>query len=114
MPEWPRFVGLAIIGVAAGSHITQGLLHTVAQQPHAILGGVFATVVVSITAGLLLRLAPNVSASTAMLAPTSRSCSTCGRSSSLSPMRVVIVLVLVAAVGAVVKKRRHNRGHSPS
>jgi membrane AbrB-like protein len=68
IPERLRSVGLAIIGVTAGSHIDQGLVRTAAERPVAILGGVFATVVVSITAGLLLRLARDVSPSTALLA----------------------------------------------
>lgn len=68
MPRLVRSLGLAIIGVIAGSHVDRQLMETVAQRPVPILGGVFATVIMSMLAGLVLRLARDVSASTALLA----------------------------------------------
>jgi membrane AbrB-like protein len=68
LPEPVRSVGLAVIGVTAGSHIDRELIDTVAQRPVSILGGVVATVVMTMFAGLLLRLARGVDGSTALLA----------------------------------------------
>ena len=68
MPRLVRSLGLAIIGVTAGSHVDRQLMETVAQRPVPILGGVFATVIMSMLAGLVLRRARDVSAATALLA----------------------------------------------
>jgi membrane AbrB-like protein len=67
-PEPLRHLGLAVIGVAAGANIDADVVATVLDEPAAVLGGVGATLAVSMAAGQLLRLSPNVSGVTAIFA----------------------------------------------
>lgn len=67
-PDRIRTVGIAAIGVGAGSKIDREVLDTVMAAPVAILGGVLGTLAISMIAGQVLRFAPNVNGSTAIFA----------------------------------------------
>ena len=67
-PERLRTVGIAAIGVGAGSKINHEVLDTVLSSPVAILGGVTATLAISMMAGQVLRFSPHVNWTTAIFA----------------------------------------------
>src|SRR5258705_7981050 len=68
LPGRVREVGLATIGVAAGSAISREVVETILSSPLAILGGVIATLAITMAAGQLLRLSPLVNGPTAIFA----------------------------------------------
>lgn len=67
-PEPLRRVGLAIIGSAAGSAIKPDVVATVVARADVVLGGVVATLAISLVVGQLLRLSPSVDGPTAVFA----------------------------------------------
>ncbi|TWH09450.1 hypothetical protein L618_005500000040 [Rhodococcus rhodochrous J45] len=67
-PDPLRHLGLAIIGVVAGSLITAAVARRIADQPAPLLGAVVATLALSLLAGQVLRLSPAITPSTAALA----------------------------------------------
>lgn len=67
-PDRLRTVGIAAIGVGAGSKINHEVLDTVLSSPVAILGGVTATLAISMAAGQVLRFSPHVNWTTAIFA----------------------------------------------
>lgn len=68
VPDGVRAVGMAIVGTAAGANIDTAVLRTVAAQPFAVVGGVLATLVVTMLIGQVLRLDPDVDGRTAAFA----------------------------------------------
>ncbi|AKS36476.1 hypothetical protein AFA91_19495 [Mycolicibacterium goodii] len=67
-PDPLRHLGLAIIGVVAGSLITAAVARRIAEQPAPLLGAVAATLALSLLAGQVLRFSPAITPSTAALA----------------------------------------------
>ena len=67
-PQNVRQVGLAVVGVAAGSKIDADVARTLGSQPVAVIGGVVATLALSVAAGQLLRFSPHVNGQTAIFA----------------------------------------------
>jgi len=67
-PRRVRQVGLAVIGVAAGSAIDSHVLRTVLDQPVAILVAIAGTFAATLAAGQVLRLSAHISPPTAVLA----------------------------------------------
>jgi uncharacterized protein len=67
-PRRVRQVGLAVIGVAAGSAIDTDVLRTILDQPVAILLAIAATFVATLASGQVLRLSAHISLPTAVLA----------------------------------------------
>ena len=100
MPERLRSVGLAIIGVAAGSHINRGGCACVGLLMAEALG-------MSWLDGYLATTPGGLSAVTAMAVGTGANV---GFVVAVQSLRVVIVLLLVAAIGAFVTRRRDKRG----
>jgi membrane AbrB-like protein len=67
-PDRVRQVGIAVIGVAAGSRIEEDVMRAVAAEHGGVLGGVVATLAISMAAGQLLHLSPYVSGPQAVFA----------------------------------------------
>jgi membrane AbrB-like protein len=67
-PPKVRRVGLAVIGVGAGSQISAAVLRTVIQEPIAIFGAIAGTIAVTMLLGQLLRLSPHITGPTAVFA----------------------------------------------
>jgi membrane AbrB-like protein len=68
LPEAARSVGLAILAVAAGSHVDGDVLDVLLHNPFAVITAVVATLGVSLAAGQVLRLGGAVNVQTALLA----------------------------------------------
>jgi membrane AbrB-like protein len=109
VPGGVRALGMAVVGTAAGAHIDGDVIHTVAAQPVAVIGGVLATLVVSMLAGQVLRLDPDVDARTAAFASVAGGASGVALAAreygaddgvvmSVQYLRVVLVLVSVPVV----------------
>lgn len=109
VPGPVRALGMAVIGTAAGAHIDGDVVRTVADQPVAVMGGVLATLVVSMLAGQVLRLDPDVDARTAAFASVAGGASGVALAAreygaddgvvmSVQYLRVVLVLVSVPLV----------------
>jgi uncharacterized protein len=67
-PDRVHTIGIAAIGVGAGAKIDREVLDTVLASPVAIMGGVVATLAISMTAGQVLRFSPHVNGTTAIFA----------------------------------------------
>ncbi len=119
LPTPLRQVGMALVGVAAGSSMDSGTLSSVLSHPVAVVAGVVATLAATLFLGQVLRLDRNVSTATACFA------SIAGGASGVSLMarefgaddtvvmsvqylRVVVVLVSVPLVAPMLV------GHSVS
>lgn len=68
LPEAVRSFGLAIIAVAAGSHVNGDVLNVLLGNPVQVVAAVVGTLGLSLAAGQLLRLSGRVSTQTALLA----------------------------------------------
>lgn len=66
-PHAIRHAGLAVVGVAAGASIDPPVLRTLLDRPLVVVGGVVATLALSLASGQLLRLSRGVNGSTAVL-----------------------------------------------
>lgn len=109
VPEGLRFLGMAVVGTAAGSAVDAEVLGTVIDSPIAVLGGVLATLAVSMLVGQLLRFDRDVDARTAAFASIAGGASGVaiaareygaddGVVMSVQYLRVVFVLATVPAV----------------
>ncbi len=109
VPDPLRHLGMAIVGTAAGSAVDAEVLGTVVDAPAAVLGGVLATLLVSMLVGQLLRLDRDVDARTAAFASIAGGASGVaiaakeygaddGVVMSVQYLRVVFVLATVPAV----------------
>lgn len=67
-PVGLRHIGLAIIGVGAGSLLDPDVVETVTDSPVIVIAGVVGTLVVTMAAGQLLRFSPHVDGRTATYA----------------------------------------------
>jgi membrane AbrB-like protein len=68
LPEHARSVGLAIVAVAAGSHVDGDVVDVLLDNPLVVFAAVAGTLGLSLAAGQLLRLSGRVSMQTALLA----------------------------------------------
>lgn len=109
VPDRVRFLGMAIVGTAAGSAVDAEVASTVLESPVAVVGGVLATLVVSMLIGQVLRLDPDVDGRTAAFASIAGGASGVavaareygaddGVVMSVQYLRVVFVLATVPAV----------------
>lgn len=109
MPDGVRALGMAIVGTAAGANIDTEVLRTVAGQPLAVMGGVLATLAVTMLIGQVLRLDPDVDGRTAAFASIAGGASGVALAAreydadegvvmSVQYLRVVLVLVSVPLV----------------
>ena len=109
VPDPVRFLGMAIVGTAAGSAVDAEVAGTVLESPVAVVGGVLATLAVSMLIGQVLRLDPDVDGRTAAFASIAGGASGVavaareygaddGVVMSVQYLRVVIVLATVPAV----------------
>jgi membrane AbrB-like protein len=109
MSDGLRAFGMAVVGTAAGAHIDSEVLGTVARQPVAVIGGVLATLAVTMLVGQLLRLDRDVDGATAAFASIAGGASGVAMAArefgaddavvmSVQYLRVVLVLVSVPLV----------------
>jgi hypothetical protein len=109
VPAGVRAVGMAVVGTAAGANIDAAVLRTVAGQPVAVVGGVLATLVITMLIGQVLRLDPDVDGRTAAFASIAGGASGVALAAreydaddsvvmSVQYLRVVLVLVSVPLV----------------
>jgi uncharacterized protein len=109
VPNGARAVGMAIVGTAAGANIDTAVLRTVAAQPVAVVGGVLATLVVTMLIGQVLRFDADVDGRTAVFASIAGGASGVALAAreydadegvvmSVQYLRVVLVLVSVPLV----------------
>ncbi|MPZ62041.1 MAG: AbrB family transcriptional regulator [Propionibacteriales bacterium] len=68
VPELARNLGIATIGVGAGTFIDQTVISAVARSPVEIVAGVVVVIVFTMATGLFLMASPHVNASTALFA----------------------------------------------
>lgn len=108
-PEGLRILGMAIVGTAAGSAVDAQVIRTVVEEPVAIIGGVLATLAVSMLVGQLLRFDRDVDGRTAIFASIAGGASGVSAAArdygaddgvvmSVQYLRVVLVLATVPAV----------------
>jgi membrane AbrB-like protein len=111
-PRAGRNFGLGVIGVAAGSMIGPEVVNTIAERPVAVVGGVVATLALSLLIGQILRFSPHVNASTAAFASIAGGASGVSAVAremgadeaivlSLQYLRVIFVLAMVPVIAAV-------------
>lgn len=109
MPDGVRAAGMAVVGTAAGASVDSDVLHTVAREPVAVLGGVLVTLAVSMLVGQVLRLSRDVDGTTAVFASVAGGASGVALAAreygaddavvvSVQYLRVVLVLVSVPLV----------------
>ncbi len=109
MPRRARDVGMALVGTAAGANVDTQVLGTVAREPVAVLGGVVATLVVTMLVGQVLRFDRDVDGPTATFASVAGGASGVAMAArefgaddavvvSVQYLRVVLVLVSVPLV----------------
>jgi membrane AbrB-like protein len=65
VPQWMPDLGQAAVGAAAGASVDGDVIGTLAQRPLLTIGGVLATLMVTLVVGQLLRLGRGVSSQTA-------------------------------------------------
>ena len=111
-PELPRpmrDLGMGVVGAAAGANVDSDVLDTIVDQPVAVVGGVAATLVITMLVGQLLRLDPEVDGPTATFASIAGGASGVSLAArefgaddavvmSIQYLRVVLVLVSVPVV----------------
>jgi len=66
VPRWLPDLGQATVGAAAGASVDSEVISTLAEHPLLTVGGVLATLIVTLAVGQLLRLGPGVSQETAI------------------------------------------------
>ncbi|KAB2812375.1 AbrB family transcriptional regulator [Pimelobacter simplex] len=109
MPPRLRALGMAVVGTAAGASVDVAVLRTVAREPVAVVGGVVATLLVSMLIGQLLRLSRHVDGTTAVFASIAGGASGVALAAreygaddaiviSVQYLRVVLVLISVPLV----------------
>lgn len=124
VPDRLRFLGMAIVGTAAGSAVDADVARTVLDSPVAVVGGVLATLLVSMLIGQVLRFDRDVDGRTAAFASIAGGASGVavaareygaddGVVMSVQYLRVVIVLATVPAVAPLLGAAGGGAGRLP-
>ena len=125
MPARLRMLGMAIVGTAAGASVDAAVLRTVADKPVAVVGGVLATLAVSLLIGQVLRLSRYVDGTTAVFASVAGGASGVALAAreygaddavviSVQYLRVVLVLVSVPIVAPLLGDAGGGAAPGPS